>query len=75
MRHSDKWVRADSRVYLPGTFITKSVHMTNILDWMVRDFSQENNIHQQEIFEVALIEFLQKYGFEREVASLLESVD
>ncbi|ETI69368.1 hypothetical protein [Neobacillus vireti] len=60
------------RFTLPGQFITKSVHMTNTLDQMVRDFSKEKNINQREIFEVALIEFFQKYGYEREVGILLQ---
>ncbi|QJX63796.1 hypothetical protein HLK66_20555 [Niallia circulans] len=60
------------RFTLAGTFVTKSVHMTNTLDLMVRDFSKEKNINQREIFEVALIEFFQKYGYEREVETLLQ---
>lgn len=60
------------RFTLPGLFVTKSVHMTNTLDQMVRDFSKEKNINQREIFEVALIEFFQKYGYEREVEMLLQ---
>ncbi|MCM3567008.1 hypothetical protein [Neobacillus mesonae] len=59
------------RFTLPGLFVTKSVHMTNTLDQMVRDFSKEKNVNQREIFEVALIEFFQKYGYEREVETLL----
>ncbi|WP_251627577.1 hypothetical protein [Niallia sp. MER TA 168] len=60
------------RFTLAGTFVTKSVHMTNTLDLMVRDFSKEKNINQREIFEVALIEFFQKYGYEQEVETLLQ---
>ncbi len=61
------------RFTLPGQFVTKSVHMTNTLDQMVRDFSKEKNINQREIFEVALIEFFQKYGYAREVETLLQN--
>lgn len=60
------------RFTLSGLFVTKSVHMTNTLDQMVRDFSKEKNINQREIFEVALIEFFQKYGYAREVETLLQ---
>ena len=60
------------RFTLQGLFVTKSVHMTNTLDQMVRDFSKEKNINQREIFEVALIEFFQKYGYAREVETLLK---
>jgi hypothetical protein len=60
------------RFTLPGLFVTKSVHMTNALDKMVRDFSKEKNLNKREIFEVALIEFFQKYGYTREVETLLQ---
>jgi|SRR5699024_1125590 len=60
------------RFTLPGLFVTKSVHMVNKLDQMVRDFSEEKNINQREIFEIALIEFFQKYGYKEEVSFLLE---
>ena len=59
------------RFTLPGQLVTKSVHMTNTLDQMVRDFSKEKNIIQREIFEVALIEFFQKYGYGKEVEYLI----
>jgi len=60
------------RFALSGVFVTKSVHMTNTLDQMVRDFSKEKNVNQREIFEVALIEFFQKYGYSRELETLLQ---
>ncbi|WP_432354606.1 hypothetical protein [Sporosarcina sp. A2] len=60
------------RFTIQGLFTTKSIHMTNTLDQMVRDFSKEKNINQREIFEVALIEFFQKYGYAREVGTLLQ---
>lgn len=59
------------RYAVPGIFTTKTVHMTNLLDQMVRDFSREKNISQREIFECALIEFFRRYGYEREVEQLL----
>lgn len=59
------------RYAVPGIFVTKSVHMTNQLDQMVRDFSKENNISQRELFEVALVEFFQKYGYRQELEILL----
>lgn len=60
------------RYTFQGLFVTKSVHMTNTLDQMVRDFSKEKNINQREIFEVALIEFFQKYGYSQEIEALLQ---
>jgi len=59
------------RYALGGTFVTKSVHMSSRLDRMVRDFSAERALRQREIFEVALIEFFRRYGFEREVETML----
>jgi hypothetical protein len=59
------------RYVVPGVFITKSVHMSNQLDQMIRDYSAENNMSQRDIFEIALIDFFKKYGYRREVEVLL----
>lgn len=40
------------RFILPGLFVTKSVHMTNTLDQMVRGFSKVKNINQLEILRL-----------------------
>jgi len=61
------------RYIIPGVYTTKSVHMVSKLDNMIKDFSKEKNISQREIFEVALIQFFMKYGYEREVRELLGS--
>ena len=50
------------RYALPGVVVTKSVHMVNPLDMMVRDFSREKNVPQRDIFAAALLEFFRKYG-------------
>lgn len=63
------------RYVVPGIFITKSVHMSNQIDQMVRDFSEDKNISQRDIFEVALIEFFKKYGYDKEVKIMLESIN
>jgi hypothetical protein len=60
------------RYAVPGVPVTKSVHMMNQLDQMVRDYSREKNVSQRDLFEVALIEFFRKYGYEREVENLLK---
>jgi hypothetical protein len=60
------------RYAVPGTPVTKSVHMMHTLDTLVRDFSREKNVSQRDLFEVALIEFFRRYGYEREVANLLK---
>ncbi len=59
------------RYAVPGVFVTKSVHMTNTLDQLVREYSREKNISQRDIFAVALIEFFRRYGYEREIDTLL----
>ena len=38
------------RYVAPRVFVTKSVHMTNHLDQMARDFSKKNNISQRELW-------------------------
>ncbi|NLI90545.1 MAG: hypothetical protein GX366_09150 [Epulopiscium sp.] len=63
------------RYVVPGIFITKSVHMSNQLDQMVRDFSADGNISQKDIFEVALIDFFKKYGYHKEIETMLSSID
>lgn len=59
-----------ARYAVPGIFVTKSVHMTN-LDQMVREYSKEKNNSQRDIFAVALNDFFQRYGYEREIETLL----
>ena len=60
------------RYAVPGIFITKSVHMSNQLDQLVRDFSVEKNISQRDIFAVALAEFFRKYGYRKQIETLLD---
>jgi len=60
------------RYVVPGVQITKSAHFSNLLANLVTEYSREKNISQREIFEVALIDFFRRYGYEREVDSLLQ---
>lgn len=59
------------RYVVPGVLMTKSVHMPNTLDNLVREYSREKNISQRDIFQVALIDFFRRYGYEREIDTLL----
>ncbi|KZZ85050.1 hypothetical protein [Bacillus sp. SJS] len=59
------------RYIVPGIATTKTIHMMNTIVQLVLDFSREKNITQREIFEVALIEFFRKYGYENEIERLL----
>lgn len=60
------------RYIVGGVTITKSLCMSHPLSELIKEFSIEKNISQREIFEVAIIEFLKKYGFENEVNSLFQ---
>ena len=55
------------RYQLKGSYGTKAMRMANALDELVKCFSQERNITQREVMEVALIEFFQRYGYKDEV--------
>lgn len=59
------------RYVIPGVYTVKSIHMVAGLDQLVKDFSRERNITQREIFEVALVHFFKRYGFEREIDALM----
>lgn len=55
-----------------GVTITKSFTMGMNLDQLVRDFSAETGVTQRVIVEAALIQFMEKYGYARQVMKLLE---
>lgn len=59
------------RYVVPGVLMTKSVHMPNTLDNLVKEYAREKNISQRDIFQVALIDFFRRYGYEREIDTLL----
>lgn len=61
------------RYLVPGIARTKTIQMMNTLHDLIADYCNEYNIQQRVLFEVALIEFFQKYGFKREVEMLLSN--
>lgn len=61
------------RYTIPGIATTKSIHMMSSLVNLARDFSREKNISQRDLFESAILEFMHKYGFQKEVEHLLNS--
>jgi hypothetical protein len=61
------------RYVVGGITITKSLCMSHNLSELIKEFSKEKNISQREIFEVAIIEFLKKYGYDSEVNTLFSS--
>ena len=60
------------RFIVPGTTKTKSVYMSDLLSKLINEFSESKNISQRDIFEGAIIEFLKKYGYAREIELLLK---
>ncbi|PIC95699.1 hypothetical protein CSV69_10185 [Sporosarcina sp. P26b] len=60
------------RYTIEGIAKTKTVQMIHTLSNMVTEFAEEKNISQRDLFEVALIDFFRKYGYEKEVAQTLK---
>lgn len=60
------------RYILSGINVTKSVHMVSTLDQLTRAYSQEKNVSQREIFQIALIDFFRRYGYEKEIEMLMK---
>lgn len=63
--------QAMPRYLLEGIAKPKTVQMVHSLGNLVIEFAEQKNVSQREVFEVALIEFFRKYGFEREVERVL----
>lgn len=59
------------RYTIRGVYTTKSVSMNYGMDQLIREYSQEKNVSQKDVVEVALIEFFKKYGFQNEVSTLI----
>ena len=56
---------------VPGIPRTKSIYMSDSLARLLNDFGEEKNLSQREIVEAAIVEYLRKYGYEKEVDRLL----
>ncbi|MCB5560270.1 phage terminase family protein [Anaerosalibacter bizertensis] len=61
------------RYVVPGLVRTKAIYMSDMVAKLTAEFSKEKNVTQREVMEGALIEYLQKYGFKREVETLLKN--
>ena len=59
------------RYTVPGITRTKSFYMSDLLSKLLIEFSRCKNISQKEIIEAAVIEFLRKYSFKKQVDELL----
>ncbi len=63
------------RYLVEGIRTTKTIQISHLLSEMVTDYSYTKNISQKEIFEIALIEFLKKYGYKKEIELVLKQED
>ena len=61
------------RYALPGLVRTKAIYMSDMISKLTAEFSKEKNVTQREIVEAALVEYLQKYGFKKEIETLLKN--
>lgn len=59
------------RYMVPGTLTSKTIHIPDTLNNLVKEYADEKNINQRDLFEVALIDFFRRYGYEREIDTLL----
>jgi len=69
-------VREDGKIpryAVPGLVRTKAIYMSDMIAKLTGEFSKEKNVTQREIVEAALVEYLQKYGFKREIETLLKN--
>ncbi len=61
------------RYAVPGEVRTKAIYMSHVIAKLAGEFSKEKKIALKEVMEGALIEYLQRYGFKREVETLLRN--
>jgi hypothetical protein len=59
------------RYTLQGYNIGKSLSIVSSLDNLIKDYSKDKNIPQKQIIEVAIVEFLKKYGYSNQVKEML----
>lgn len=55
------------RYNISGYKINKCVQLSHKLDLLLKDFCEDYNISQREIFEIGLVETLKRYGYEAEI--------
>lgn len=61
------------RYKFKGTKSSKTFGLPNSLQTLLNDFSKEYNVTQRDIIEVALAEFLKKYGYEHQLNSVIQA--
>ncbi|MFL0194326.1 hypothetical protein ACJDU8_01865 [Clostridium sp. WILCCON 0269] len=58
---------------VPGIATVLSAQMMSSLKFLLREYSDEKNVTQRQILEVALIEFFNKYGYSHRVKEMLNA--
>lgn len=58
---------------VPGVATVLSAQMMSSLKLLLRSYSEDNNVTQRHILEVALIEFFNKYGYSYRVKEMLNA--
>lgn len=61
------------RYAVPGEVRTKAIYMSEVVAKLAVEFSKEKKVALREVMEGALVEYLMKYGFKREVETLLRN--
>lgn len=59
------------RYSLSGVKVAKTIHISNKLNELIKDFTEEKGINQREFIEISTIEALSKYGYNAEVKGIL----
>ena len=58
------------RYSIKGYRINKCIQLSHKLDLLLKDFCEDYSITQREMFEISLIETLNKYGYEAEIKGI-----
>lgn len=67
----ETYSRTIPRYFVPGITRTKSFYMSDPLSKLLNEFCQSKNLSQKEVVEAAIVEFLSKYSFKKEVDALI----
>jgi len=59
------------RYSLAGVRVAKTIQFSYRLNQLLLNFTADKNINQRELFEIAVIETMKKYGYEAEIKGLL----
>lgn len=60
------------RYKIEGNYKSKAFNMNSTLENMIIDFSKNRRISQKDIFEIAVVDFLLKYGEAEAVEDLFD---